>query len=81
MPEWLLGGLIGVFSAGIAWGAIATRVSRVERDVMQNITRELFEQYCRVTNEKLDKLERSIERISEKLDERTGSHRIPQKDD
>jgi len=75
MPEWLMGGAIGLFGAGAAWGAMSWRVSRVERDVESKISRELYSEALRVINLKLDKLELGMERANEKLDERTGPHR------
>ncbi len=66
MPDWLMlvfcaaSGLLG---AGVSWGALATRMSRVEKDVAACVGRDLYQANQAAMFDKLSHLERMMERL------------------
>ena len=59
MPEWLsivAGIAAGFVGGGVAWGALTTRVSRLEKDVEARVTTLLFEAHLKRIEDKLDQL-------------------------
>lgn len=80
MPDWLPGALAGIGSSvlmiGIAWGSITTRLARVEEDVKTRVTRELFDASLRAYGDKLDRIAADLERLIDRLEERTNPRGI-----
>lgn len=64
-------------TAGVAWGAMSVRIRVVERDVAACVRRELYDSQSTGQNQKLDRIERQVERILDKISrDDTSPHRI-----
>jgi hypothetical protein len=53
MPEWLLTGILASVPGLLVAGGVLVRVSRLEADVKERVTREVFDLHIAGVNEKL----------------------------
>ena len=71
MPEWLTAALTiasGLAGGGIAWGVMATRLSRVEADVKERATSERVAGIEKVMDARHDGLEKKLDKIEDTLE-------------
>jgi hypothetical protein len=63
MPAWLIANIATAGATLIGIGVLIADLARVKRDVADCVRRELYDANMRSMNDKLDKIERTLERL------------------
>lgn len=72
MPDWLLAAIIAAVPGVLGAGGLWVRVQRVEKDVEQCVRRELFDVQIRGVDEKLSRIDHSLNRLLDRVFENTS---------